>query len=91
MSDDAVYDPDWYKKPDVNFGKVTYETREGSTTQAYIDVDTGFGENRHSNIPVRVRWSDDKDMWVQVDDWEWDYVETKGFVRRDDPSIVIPY
>lgn len=57
--------------------KITYVTREGDTTQAYVHEDTGEGVNRHSNIPVVIKWFEDKGAWMQVDPWDWNWDQYK--------------
>lgn len=61
----------WWQKEGVDFAKVTYRTKDGYVTQAYIDVNTGYGENKHTDIPVKVEFSEEENIWLQVDDWEW--------------------
>ena len=61
----------WWQKEGVDFAKVTYRTKDGYVTQAYIDVNTGYGENKHAGMPVKVEFSEEDDIWIQVDDWEW--------------------
>lgn len=58
---------------DEPFAKVTYKAREGYITQAYINPETGFGTSKHTGIEVQLEWSDEEDVWIQVDDWEWDF------------------
>lgn len=61
--------------------KVTYIDRDGSTTQAYIHEDTGEGTNKHSDIPVVIKWFEDQESWRQVDPWDWNWDEREGWVR----------
>lgn len=63
--------------------KVEYHRRDGSTSTAYIDGDTGEGTDKHSDIPVIVEWSDAETRWNQIDAWEWRWVSSGGFVRAD--------
>ena len=51
--------------------KVKYWARDGSESTAYIDEDTGEGEDKHSEIPVNLEWSDADQRWNQTDTWEW--------------------
>lgn len=53
--------------------KVTYNTRSGGTSQAYVDEQTLFGVNKHSDVPVQLKWDDELDTYIQIDDWEWDF------------------
>ena len=48
----------WWEKEGVDFAKVTYRAKDGYVTQAYIDANTGYGENRHTDIPVKVEFSE---------------------------------
>lgn len=68
----------WWQKEGVDFAKVTYRTKDGYVTQAYIDLNTGLGDSKHSGIPVKVEWSDEENIWLQVDDWEWKWDEFQG-------------
>lgn len=53
--------------------KVTYLTKEGYKTQAYVDDETLKGTNKHSDVEVWLAWSDEADTYIQVDDFEWDF------------------
>ena len=46
--------------------KVTYRTKEGYSSQAYINEHTHVGTNKHTDEPVKVEWSDVHDTWVEV-------------------------
>lgn len=81
----------WWEREGVDFAKVTYRQKDGVVTQAYIDVNTGYGENRHTDIPVQVKWSDEEDIWLQVDDWEWVWDEFNGmFIPKPPPGWTPP-
>lgn len=66
-----------------NFAKVTYLTKEGYFTQAYIDVETGKGESKHTGIEVEVAWDPTRETWVQTDDFEWVWTDSHGFLRKE--------
>jgi hypothetical protein len=69
--------------------KVGYVTRDGRNATAYIDEVTGYGHNKHSDIPVILAWSDEPPHaphWEQVDTWEWKW-GGDTFVRDDGPDV----
>jgi hypothetical protein len=56
--------------------KVTYHLRgEDTYSQAYIEQATGEGTDKHSGVPVVVKWFDEYDEWRQVDPWNWEWDE----------------
>ena len=68
----------WWEREGVDFAKVTYRAKDGYVTQAYIDANTGNGENKHTGEPVHVEWSDEEDIWLRTDDIEWTMDERTG-------------
>lgn len=65
--------------------KVGYIDRDGYRTTAYIDPDTGLGTNKHSEVPLQLRFDRDKDCWVQIDTWQWRWNRrTEDFERADE-------
>lgn len=51
--------------------KVTYLTSDDTMSVAYLDEsplsDGSFvGENKHTDLPVHLRWEDKPKMWVEV-------------------------
>lgn len=70
--------------------KVSYLTKPDYdySTTAYVDERNLVGENKHTGEPLQLKWSDEKDTYIQVDDWEWDYdMYSDTYSRKDDPSI----
>ena len=51
--------------------KVTYFTRSGSISKAYIDPETGEGIDKHSDIPITLAHQESDDSWYQIDRREW--------------------
>jgi hypothetical protein len=51
--------------------KVTYFTRSGSISKAYIDPETGEGIDKHSDIPITLAHQESDDSWYQIDHREW--------------------
>jgi len=47
--------------------KISYRTMAGYVSKAYVDIKTGIGTDKHSDVPVRVVWSDKHDTWVEID------------------------
>jgi len=63
--------------------KVTYRVRTPDTeepvySQAYISQESGEGTDKHSDIPVVVKWFDEMDEWRQVDPWKWEFSQDGG-------------
>ena len=68
--------------------KVTYLDKTGHETKAYVDERNLVGENKHTGEPLQLKWSDEKDTYIQIDDWAWEFnMYTDTFSRVDDPSI----
>ena len=55
----------WWTQPGVDFAKVTYQALEGYVSKAYIDLNTGCGDDKYTDEPVYVVWDDDLDTWVE--------------------------
>lgn len=58
MSDTA--EPDW--------AKVEYVTTHGHKSRAYIDMNTGYGEDKYTDEAVRIIWVDTAEQWLEVTD-----------------------
>ena len=68
--------------------KVTYLDKTGHLTKAYVDERNLVGENKPTGEPLQLKWSDEKDTYIQIDDWEWEFNMYSGtFTRVDDSSI----
>lgn len=67
-----------------DFGKVSYRTREGYISKAYVyDVASHHseGQDKHTDIPIIVKYNEETEEWVQVDDWEWEFDPWGGFTK----------
>lgn len=52
--------------------KISYVTRDqGFESKAYINTATGFGTDKHTDIPIEVEWSPEMEKWYQVDKRQW--------------------
>ena len=53
--------------------KVSYLTRTGYQSTAYVDEKTFEGVDKHSDVPLQLEWSDEQDTYVQIDEWKWEF------------------
>jgi len=58
-------------EPDI--GKVGYTTKTGGQSKAYIDMETGMGTDKHSDVEVILYWDEALEKWIQIDNYEWDF------------------
>lgn len=56
--------------------KVTYECFDGFVSKAYVDEETLIGEDKYTDEPVSLAWSDDLDGYMQISNTEDDEVST---------------
>lgn len=49
-----------------NSAKVSYVKTTGQISTAYIDTETGVGEDKYSDEPVKVFWNEGLQNWYEI-------------------------
>lgn len=55
--------------------KVQYLIRDGNgtTSKAYVDENMLSGTDKYTNVDVELKWDEENQVYVQIDDFEWDF------------------
>ena len=65
--------------------KVHYRIRDSvAQSSAYVDSDTLEGTNKHNDIPLKLAWSEEEQLYIQIDEWSWVILPDGDFMPRDE-------
>ena len=48
---------------DEDFAKITYVAKDGLKSQAYVDLKSGTGVNKHTDIPIEFYYDEESDEY----------------------------